>query len=228
MRKIFFPAPENLLAVSLHVTVFRCVACVPDHPSPQPSLTTMKKFALIAASLLSLATGQAAQLIYTGVLSGAAEAPPNASPATGNVTVTIDTTLQTMRIQAMFSGLTGTSTAAHIHGRTSVPGAGTAGVITQVPSFVGFPLGVTSGSYDNTFDLTLASSFSPTYVTNNGGTVASARTAFLSALADGATYFNLHSSTFAGGEIRAFLVPEPSAALLALAAAPLFLRRRVR
>ncbi|MCU0795572.1 MAG: hypothetical protein MUF31_06510 [Akkermansiaceae bacterium] len=65
-------------------------------------------------------------------------------------------------------------------------------------------------------------------MTSNGGTVDSARTALPSALADGATYFNLHSSAFPAGEVRAFLVPESSAALLALAAAPLLLRRRIR
>ena len=42
---------------------------------------------------------------------------------------------------------------------------------TRVPSFVGFPLGVTAGSMDNTYDLNLASSYNPAFVTDNGGTV---------------------------------------------------------
>ena len=43
-------------------------------------------------------------------------------------------------------------------------------VATGVPTFLGFPTGVTNGYYDHTFDLTLASSFNPAYVTANGGT----------------------------------------------------------
>ncbi|HRH80957.1 MAG TPA: hypothetical protein PLW81_07915 [Thiobacillaceae bacterium] len=39
-----------------------------------------------------------------------------------------------------------------------------------VTNFPGFPLGVTSCSYNPLFNLTLASSFNPAFVTNNGGT----------------------------------------------------------
>lgn len=165
-------------------------------------------------------------------MSGAAEAPPNASPGTGTVLVTIDDVLNTMRVQASFSGLTGNTTAAHIHGPTLAPLTGTAGVITTTPSFVGFPTGVTSGSMDQTYDLTLASTFNGTFVTAQGS-VANARTALLSALVGGQAYFNVHTSTFGGGEIRAFLtapnaVPEPSTFGLAAAAltALLVIRKR--
>src|SRR5439155_23025204 len=37
------------------------------------------------------------------------------------------------------------------------------------PDISGFPLGVTSGTYDNTLDLTLASSYNPVFVTDEGG-----------------------------------------------------------
>ena len=143
--------------------------------------------------------------IYWGSLSGPAEAPPNNSPGTGKTIVTIDVAANTMRVQATFSGLVAGVTACHIHAATAVPGAGTAGVATTLPTFTGFPSGVTAGTYDQTFNMLLASSYNPSYVTNNGGTTASAFAALRAAIAAGRAYLNVHSTTFPGGEIRGFL-----------------------
>src|SRR5437870_1618268 len=85
---------------------------------------------------------------FTGLLSGPAESPPNASPGTGFADVFYNDQGHTLQVEATFSGLLGTTTASHIHAPTAIPFAGTAGVATQTPSFVGFPLGVTSGTYD--------------------------------------------------------------------------------
>jgi hypothetical protein len=173
---------------------------------------------VIAAIALAFAPiqAQAAIVIYSVNMNGPSEAPPNASPGIGSGTVTFDTFLNTMDINLNFSGLTGNTTAAHIHAATANAFAGTAGVATTLPTFVGFPLGVTSGSFISSIDLTLASSFSAAYVTAQGGTIAQARAALLTAAADGKAYFNVHTGTFPGGEIRGFLtaVPEPSGLLL--------------
>src|SRR5204863_6081105 len=99
---------------------------------------------------------------------------PTTSLGIGSGTVNYDDVAHTLELQVTFSGLTGTTTASHIHGPTTIPFTGTAGVATTTPSFAGFPLGVTSGSFSNTLDLTLASSFNPSYVTANGGTPAGA------------------------------------------------------
>lgn len=181
-----------------------------------------------AAALLSVAlsTAEAAPITYTATLSPLAENPPVAgSSGTGTATVTLDTAAHTLRVQATFSGLTGLTTAAHIHCCT--PPTGNAPVATQVPFFVGFPLGVTSGSYDMLFDTTMTSSWNPTFITNNGGTPLTAEAALASALAAGLAYFNIHTTFAPGGEIRGNLavVPEPAslgllgAGLLGLAAA---------
>ncbi len=143
-----------------------------------------------------------AQIYKVTSLSGANEAPPVTSSGTGNATVTLAGTM--MRVQASFSGLTGTTTAAHIHAPTAVSGTGTAGVATQTPSFTGFPLGVTNGTYDVTFDMTLASSYNPSFITAHGGTTASAFEVLKTALNNGTAYFNIHTSSFPGGEIRGF------------------------
>lgn len=158
---------------------------------------------------------------YTAVLNGASEATPNASPATGFATVVFDDVAHTMSLNVTFSGLTGETTAAHIHCCTAVAGEGTAGVTTMTPSFLGFPLGVTSGNYIHTFDLTQAGSFNAMFITNNGGTVSTAEAAFLAGTAAGKSYLNIHTRTFPGGEIRGFLTEVPEPASLALFGAAL-------
>jgi len=168
----------------------------------------------MAVTVASLA---GSPIVYTAFLDGLSEAPPNASPATGFTTVTIDTLAHTLRVEATFSGLIGPSTVAHIHCCTATPFTLTAGVATMVPTFSGFPVGVTSGSYDVTFDLTLASSWNAAFVTANGGTEASAEAALAAGMAEGRAYFNLHTSVFPGGEIRGFLEPVPEPATGAIA-----------
>jgi len=169
-------------------------------------------------------------IVYTTSLTGANESPPTGSPGTGTALVTIDTLLHTMQVQVNFSGLTTGDTAAHIHCCTSTPGAGNVGVATVTPTFTGFPGGVTSGTYDHTFDLTLASSWNPAYVTANGGTTASAEAALLAGLAADKAYLNIHTSAFGGGEIRGFLVPVPEPATVGFVGLALagfiFARRR--
>ncbi len=176
-------------------------------------------FILAVLTIVMLGTTQSSYadvIVFTANLSGPAEAPPNASPGTGFTTVTYDNVAHTLRVQVSFSGLLANTIAAHIHSATQSPGAGVAGVATQQPSFAGFPLGVTSGTMDNTFDLTLASSWNTTFITNNGGTTASAEAALFIGMIQGRAYFNIHSSQFPGGEIRGFLqpVPEPATILL--------------
>ena len=183
---------------------------------------------LAATMLFSAQFARATVIEFHADLTGAAEVPVNASPATGFTQVIVDTIANTMHVIISFAGLLGTTTASHIHCCTAAPLAGTAGVATTVPNFAGFPLGVTSGSYDNTLDLTLLSSYNPAFVAANGGTAASAEAALIAGMIAQKTYVNVHSSTFGGGEIRGFLIPEPATiGLLAMGLAGLVsLRRR--
>jgi hypothetical protein len=89
----------------------------------------------------------------------------------------------------------------------------------MTPSFPGFPAGVKAGSYAQTFNMALASSYRAGFVNDNGGTVGSAFNALTAGLDAGKAYFNLHTSSFPGGEIRAVLtpVPEPTTSGMALA-----------
>ena len=168
-------------------------------------------FALVASS-----PAFAMLIPYTATLNGASEFPPNASPGTGTALVDMDTTFHTMRVQVTFSGLLGNTTSAHIHAPTAAPFTGTVGIATP-PTLLGFPLGVTAGTYDQTFDLTLASSYSSSFITNfGGGTTPGAEAALLQAMADGKAYFDIHTSQFTGGEIRGFLAPVPILSTLLL------------
>lgn len=176
--------------------------------------------AITASSILVFflnSTSHATIFSYEVTLDGPSESPANASPGTGFATVNFDDSANTLFVDLVFSGLLGTTTASHIHAATAVPGTGTAGVATTTPTFPGFPLGVTSGSYTVTLDLTSASSYNPSYITANGGTTAGAEAALAAAMAAGEAYLNIHTTVVPGGEIRGFLTPVPEPSSLGLA-----------
>jgi len=182
----------------------------------------MKKLlSALAATVLFAHASVAGTIVYTANLTGSGENPSNASPGTGEAIVTIDTIAQTMEVNVVFSGLVGTTTASHIHCCEATPNANVnVGVATATPTFTSFPLGVTSGTYDHLFDLTLASTYNPAFVsspTGGNGSVATAESVLLAGIANQETYLNIHTSTFAGGEIRGILTPTPEPSALFLA-----------
>ncbi len=181
---------------------------------------------LFALSLLIVWVSAASATVhsYEVFMSGPDESPPNASPGTGFGMVDYNDVAHTLAVSASFSGLLGTTTASHIHAATPAPGVLTAGVATTTPTFAGFPLGVTSGTYSNILDLTQSSSWNPAYVSASGGTNALAEAALFAAMDAGEAYWNIHTTVVPGGEIRGFLisVPEPaSCCLLAFGAVAL-------
>jgi len=188
--------------------------------------------ALLAAAVVQAPVAQATAIFATS-LSGPAEAPPNASPGTGEAIVTINDVLHTMDVQVTFSGLIGTTTASHIHCCTLVPETGTAGIATETPTFSNLPLGVTSGTFNQSYDLLADATYNPPFLAANGGTAAAAEAAFIEGLEEGRAYLNIHTTFVRSGEIRGFLqqVPEPSSLLLlagAFGGMFPFVRRRYR
>lgn len=179
-------------------------------------ITYLRKGLLRLLPLLFLGSAAQANIVhYYSDLSGAAEATPNASPGTGWADLVYDDAAQTLLVQISFADLLAPTTASHIHAPTLAPDNGAAGVATQTPTFTGFPLGVTSGSYSHLFDLTQASTFNASYVTANGG-VAGAAMALIAAMDADKAYLNVHSSRFPAGEIRGFLHNVPDATSSAL------------
>ena len=168
---------------------------------------------LLLTSSLVLALGltlpaNADSINYTTILNGANEVPPNATTGTGFAAFVL--TDDSLFIDVTFSGLTGPPAAGHIH--CCVPIGVNAPV--AVP-FSGLP-SATSGSFTNTVDLTLASTYTAAFITASGGTTADAEAALINALNSGNTYTNLHTALFPGGEIRGQIAvtPEPVSLLL--------------
>lgn len=172
--------------------------------------------ALLAGAMAALpvVAVRASAQTWTAVLNGTAVTPTD-SPGTGFATVSLSGT--NLAVDISFSGLLGTSTASHIHCCTSAPFSGTAIVATPVPTFPSFPLGVQSGTYSDIFDLMLASSYNPAFITANGGNVDAARAALINGLNAGTAYTNVHTTVVPGGEINGYLVtttPEPNSGVL--------------
>lgn len=172
---------------------------------------------LLVAFLVSALPLQAATIVFTASLSGPNEEPPNASPGTGNAIVTIDDIAHTLRVEVSFEDLLSTVTVSHIHvinGPGDMNLADTLGpVATTTPTFPGFPSGVTSGFYEAMppLDLTLASSYRAGWITDSGGTTASAEASLVAGIMEGRAYLNIHTNQFPAGEIRGFLVPAATA-----------------
>lgn len=185
--------------------------------------------AVAIASLVATSAAQAATFTYNFTMNGASENLPNASPGTGTGTAVYNDVAHTLTLSASFSGLQGATTQSHFHALTATSGLpdnnppgetanAAAAAVTNVGVAVGagsllnFPIGVTSGTYNQVIDMTLAGTYTGAWVTANGGTVAGAESGFFAALNAGRTYWNIHSQSFTGGEIRGFpvLVPEPA------------------
>ncbi|HEY9909213.1 MAG TPA: CHRD domain-containing protein [Thermosynechococcaceae cyanobacterium] len=158
--------------------------------------------ALVASAPLA---AQAASFTFSGPLSGAQEAPaPNNSPATGSflATLTGEPEQWTFNYQVSFQNLTGLFRDGHIH----LGGRGVSGPVVHpldgVPALVAARV--------NTGSLTGEWTSAEVPAT---ATPAAVFQRFLA----GQYYFNVHSTTFPGGEIRGQIenpttsaaVPEP-------------------
>ncbi len=167
--------------------------------------------AIVTGGLIAVAgvSAHSATTTYQAVLNGATETPPTGSPATGTVTVIYSDLSHILNVSLSFSGLIGgPAAAAHIHCCT-LPGTN---VGVAVP-FVGFPA-VTSGTYNQSFDLSVTSTYTASFLSAGGG-----ETALIAGFGSGLAYVNIHDGLFPGGEIRGFLqpVPEPETYVLMLA-----------
>lgn len=208
-------------------------------------LLIARRMAMVTVFAVSCSSfrAEAALIPFTLTMNGASESPANGSPATGTATITFDDVARTMRLQTSFSGLQGGLSAVHIHapnalgtlgtGATSsglgsnaaAAAFGTTGVasldfaVVQSNSGTLVPLGSTSLSgFDQTYNMNLASGFGAGFLAApaNGGNTISAFNLLVSQAQLGRAYFNVHSASVPGGEIRGFLaaVPEPSSVAL--------------
>ena len=166
---------------------------------------------MLIAPFLSLGCAFADPVTFTAKLSSEAQGQQNASPGTGSAKVVMDTTTHTLQVSVSFDGLQSPTTAAHIHCLcTEPPGTHATNAATQVPTFPGFPLDLTSGTYTGKLDTSLAGAYSPRFFTATGETAASAEAALFTGMLAGQAYFNIHTvGTERFGEIRGFLQRAP-------------------
>ena len=163
----------------------------------------MKKTILTLLIGVTLSTGIAsAQTTFQAFLTGSGENPPNASPASGFGQVILNAAQNQITVDENWSGLLAPATASHIH--TAPPGVN--GPVTFF--FAGVPAATSGAIPTQVFAITPAQ---------------------VASLFAGNMYFNVHDSTFPGGEIRGQLqvVPEPSTlALVGLGVTGVVVRAR--
>src|SRR5262245_11483654 len=163
----------------------------------------MKVFFALLTTLAALATAQA-QFQFR---SDATPAQDGGGNRTGSGTFLITLSGSTMTINGNFTGLSGNSTAAHIHGPSAAFPASASVIYDFTPGGLNLAtLGSTSGSINGSFEL-VPKGAGGTYTVNQQ----------MADLNAGLWYVNVHSSTFGGGEIRGVIlpVPEPSTWVLA-------------
>ncbi len=114
--------------------------------------------------------------VFTGLAQGLQEVPPVSSPGAGVPVVLLDRITRMVYVTAGFTDLTSNIIAAHLHhGAVGVNGP------VVVPLQIS---GTTSGTVTGT---------------------ATVRATFADSMINGLTYFNIHTTNFGGGEIRAQL-----------------------
>ncbi|MBK8467238.1 MAG: CHRD domain-containing protein [Chloracidobacterium sp.] len=116
-------------------------------------------------------------------LSGSEEVPPNGSTATGTGTVSVNAAQTQITVTLDWSSLSSNATAAHIHGPAAA--GSNAGILFGM---TGVPLSPTGSVPTQSFAI------SPAQLTQ---------------FQNGLFYWNVHSSTFPGGEIRGQILPGP-------------------
>lgn len=187
---------------------------------------------MLAAALAMVFAGalaspaQATILTWHADLSGDQEIPPNMAIATGSGSVQFDTVSNELNLFLEWQGLTGDGVQAHIHCCVGTP-PGNAGIAIDL-WLPGDPRPA-SGDYSATYDLDIDDPFRAAFVTNNGGSVASAMQAMIDAMdaGEGRAYFNIHTAMFPAGEIRGNLaVPVPGTLSLLIGGLGFLLARR--
>ena len=162
-------------------------------------------FIAAAVALFGVLPPVAEAQIFKSTLSGGQEIPPVSTTGSGTAVVALNSTTNQMTIQSNFTGLVANTSVAHIHCCVALQ-PGNAGVATTTPSFVGFPAGVRSGTFNATYNMTLAGTWNTAFINANGGTTAGAQARLIAGANAGQAYFNIHSVMFPAGEIRGNLV----------------------
>ena len=160
---------------------------------------------LLASAIALVSAPTSAAERFGTPLSGSQEVPPVTTTGSGQGLLILSDDSNSIDVMLSWMDLTAPAVAAHVH-CCALAGA-------SAPVAIGFmPPNLATGSLSGTFDLTSAATYTSGFLNANGGTAASAQTAFLTGLRANKAYFNVHSSAFPGGEVRGQIaaVPEPA------------------
>ncbi len=180
----------------------------------------------IVASLLvlSLLTGSAfANVVFVAALSGdQVEPDPVNTAGHGTASATHDASVHTLHVKLSYSDLSGPVDTAVI--KCCAPGFDeTAGEAINLSQF-GFATGFTSGSFDGTIPLYETDTWSPNFLSDNGGTAELAHDRLVGGMLHdgtapfvGIAYFEIATSMHPEGELRGNIsAPEPATFVLLL------------
>jgi len=156
--------------------------------------------AMLVFAFASLARAEQVMFMFGLDPSQEVQNPPVVSPGSGLGHVTYDTDTNVIEWDISFQNLVAAVSVAHFHGPAAV-GANASPILGVATT------PVTSGVLQGSADWAQANE---------------------AALLDGLVYFNIHTSTFPGGEIRGQVVPEPATLAVLLIGAVAMLRRRRR
>jgi CHRD domain/PEP-CTERM motif len=174
-------------------------------------MSLIGKTVLTIGALIAATAPAYAATTFTSTLSGLNEIPaPNNSAGTGVATAAFFNANNSIRLIGSFQNLTGLSLFGHLHCCSTRTANGAQAIdFSENP---GFQLDVRSGSFDLTYDLLDATTYTAAFLAASGGTALGARDRLFSNFNNGLGYFNIHSTVFRGGELRGQLVgiPEPA------------------
>lgn len=171
---------------------------------------------------LAMTCSASANLTLIATLNGANEAPtPVASPGTGFATAVHDAGTDSLAVNLSFSGLSSNTTNAALDCCATF--STSSGVALDFAG-LGFPVGVTSGSFSHTFDLTDASTYTASYLLDSGGTAELAANRLLGSMQRlalpglGIAYINIGTTMHPDGELRGNfrVLPEPATLVMLL------------
>lgn len=179
-------------------------------------MKSMMKRSSVALTLLAFAAIPANAQVFTATLNGNQESPAVSTSGIGAGTASFDPLTNLLSVSVTFSGLSGNTTDSHIHCCFTDPPSRNVGVALGFTP-AGFPIGVTSGTFNATYNLLDPNVYTSAFRTNfGGGTAAGARDALLAGMTNGTAYFNVHSTFRTSGEIRGDITPVPEPSTIAL------------
>lgn len=165
---------------------------------------SIARLAVVGVAAAAFASTALAGVVSIGPfdLSGLQENPANASPATGLATLLLDTDSGDFTLDYSYTGLIGTVTVAHFH---QAPAGVNGGVVYWLAA---------TGAPNNLPTTLLSPSFLTGVSADSGSGTGTFSPALVAAALAGNLYINIHTTAFAGGEIRGQVVPTPGAAAL--------------